>query len=149
MMSEPSRLFSGSSRFLVGDFSKFWQHAREDLQPEIFFIAETIGSPLDGTNLVVDALYETQRHLVLLVAIGFDAVPVGFNHPGEFLEGLQTLPAERFAPLVEETSCPPRVVVIPQLAKRFLEQVGFVQPLVGPEQELECRSAIGREVPPA
>jgi hypothetical protein len=67
---------------LVGSFSQFGQHAGEDFQAKVFLISKAIGTPLGSTDLVVEALDEPQRHLVLLVAVGFDAIPMGFDHPG-------------------------------------------------------------------
>ena len=60
-MAEESKSYScmGSSRFLVGDFSQFWQHAGEDFQSQVLLIAEAVGPPLDGADLVIDALDET------------------------------------------------------------------------------------------
>ncbi len=138
----------GSSRFLVGAFSQFGQHTGEDFQTEILLIPESIGPSLDGPDLVVEALDETQRHLVLLMAIRLDAVPVAGHHRGELVERIQPLPPQRVTPLVEESPCPSGAVVVPQLSKGFLEEVGLVQPLVGFEQPLEGCPALGLEVSP-
>jgi len=118
-----------------------------DFESKVFLVAETIGAPLNHTDLVVDALDETKRDLVLLVAVGFDAVPVVFDHPGELVEGFQPLPAESVPPLIEEAPRPPWGLVVPQLVERFLEQVGFVQALVGLEQQLERLPPLGLEIP--
>ena len=47
------------------------------------------------------------------------------------------------------TAGPSRVVVVPQLAERLLEEVGLVQPLVGLEQQLQGLPPLGSEVLPA
>src|SRR5208283_2766494 len=104
----------GSSRFLMGDFSQFWQHTGEDFESKVLFVAQPVGSLLDGTDLVVEAFDEPQRYLVLFMAIGFDAIPMGFDHPGELLEGLYALPPESVPPLVEETHGPGRALVVPR-----------------------------------
>ena len=54
----PSQANYGSSRFLVGDFSQFRQHAGEDFQSEVVFVAKTVGLPLNGAGLVVEPLDE-------------------------------------------------------------------------------------------
>src|SRR5262249_27105922 len=61
-------------------------------------------------------------------------MPVRLDHPREFLEGLQALPAQPRFPLVEETPCPPWTPVVPKLIEGFLEQVSLVQAPVGLEQ---------------
>src|SRR5260370_26173825 len=103
----------------------------------MLLIAETVGTPLDGADLVVEALHESQGDLVLLVAVSLDAVPVGLDHAGELLEGLQALPAQGIPPLVKEAPRPPGSYVLPQLVKRLLEEVGLVQALVGLEQQAQ------------
>src|SRR6266568_4725115 len=96
----------GSSRFLVGTFSQFWQHTGEDFQAEVLLIPEAVCPPLNGTDLVVDAFHEAEGHFVLGAAIGLDPLPVGCDHAGEALERLQTLPAQGVPPLVEKAPCP-------------------------------------------
>src|SRR5262245_12898649 len=80
--------YLGSSRFLVGTFSQFWQHAGEDFQTEVLLIPEAVGPSLKDPDFVVDALHEAEGHLVLRAGIGLDPIPVGFDHPGETLEWL-------------------------------------------------------------
>ena len=60
--------------------SEFRQHAGEDLQSEVLLIAIAVGPTLEGTDLVVESLDESQWHLILHVAVGLDAVPVSFDH---------------------------------------------------------------------
>ena len=38
----------GSSRFLVGNFSQFWQHAGEDFQAEVLLIAQSVCVSVDN-----------------------------------------------------------------------------------------------------
>jgi hypothetical protein len=111
----------GSSRFRVGGFSQFWQHAGEDFQSQVFLIAEAIGAPLDRTNLVVEALDKPQGDLVLGLTVGHDAVPMSLDHAGEPLEGLQALPAQGRAPVVEEAPRPAWAPVVPELIEGLLE----------------------------
>ncbi len=134
--------------FFGGYFSQFWEHAGQDFQPEVLLIPEAVRPPLDGTDLVVDAFHETQRHLVLRAAIGLDPVPVRCHHAGEALEGLQTLPAQRGTPLVEETPGPAGAPVVPELIEGLLEEVRLVQPAVGLEQQRQGFPPRGVEVFP-
>ena len=45
--------------------SDWLQHAGEDLETQVFLVAETVGSTLDDTDLVVESLDEAERDLVL------------------------------------------------------------------------------------
>jgi len=51
------------------------QHAGEDLEPEVFFIAEPVGAALKDTDFVVQPLDEPERDLVLRAAVGGDPLP--------------------------------------------------------------------------
>src|SRR5262249_903515 len=53
-----SPYFIGASRFLVGDFSQFRQHAGEDFQSEVVFVPKTVGLSLHGSDLIVESLDE-------------------------------------------------------------------------------------------
>ena len=50
--------------------SQHRQHAGEDLEPQVLFVAEAVGAPLEDTDLVVQALDEAEGHLVLGLAVG-------------------------------------------------------------------------------
>src|ERR1700687_5490128 len=121
----------------LGRFSDFREHTGKNLEAEVLLVTEPVGTPLDDPDLVVDALHEPQGDFVLLVAVGPDAVPVVLEHAGEFLERLQPLPPEGVAPVVEEASGPPGALVVPQLVKRLLEEVGLIEPPVGLEQQAQ------------
>jgi hypothetical protein len=75
--------------------SEFRQHAGQDLQAQIFFVAQSVGPTLDDADLVVEAFDEAERDLVLRLAVGGDAVPMSIDHLGEFLVGFQALPLSR------------------------------------------------------
>src|SRR5664279_127363 len=122
--------------------SKRRQHAGEDFEPKVFFVTEPIGSSLDNSDLVVEPLDEAQRDFVLLLAVCSDAVPMAVDHAGELLVGFQPLPFERGPPLLEEAPCPALVLIAPELTKGFLEQVGGIEPFVGPQQCLQSLSAL-------
>src|SRR5712691_9849324 len=122
------------------------QHAGENLEPEVLFIAEPIGAALEDTDLVVQPLDEPERDLVLWAAVGGDPLPVLRNHRGELLIGPEALPLEPRPPVLEEAPRPALAVVAPQLPKGLFEQIGRVEPLVCGEQGLEGPPAIEGEV---
>src|SRR5215471_3151704 len=113
------------------------QHAGEDLQAEVFLVAEAVRAALEDADLVVQALDEPEGDLVVWAAVRRDPVPVPVNHRGELLVGSQALPFEGGSPVLEEAAGPTLPSVVPELAERFLEEVRRVQPLVGREQRPE------------
>src|SRR3970040_1734941 len=98
------------------------QHAGEDLEPEVLFVAEPVRAALEDADLVVQPLDEAKGDFVLRSAVGRDPLPVPFNHRGELLVGPQALPLERCPPVVEEAARPALPAVLPELAERLLEQ---------------------------
>src|SRR3970282_2344732 len=110
--------------------SELRQHRSKNFQPQIFFISKAIGTPLDDTNLVVEALDESQRHFVFGSAVSGNAIPMTFNHLGKFLIGSKPLPFERRLPVLKEAPCPTFALVAPQLPKGLLEQIRAVQSFV-------------------
>src|SRR6266498_1931542 len=52
-------------------------------------------------------------------------------------------------PILEEPTRPAGAVVVPELAERLLQQIGLVQPLVGPEQQLQCLLPLDGQVLPS
>lgn len=73
---------------------------------------------------------------------------MGIDHAGELLEGLQPLPLQGRAPVLEELPSPSFATVAPELTERLLEEVGRLQTLIGFEQRPERPLAIQREVLP-
>ena len=97
LSQDPARLlYSGSSGNRVGDFgtSERWKHACEDLEPQIFLVAQAVGAPLDDADLVVEALNEAERDFVFRLAVGGDTVPMPINHRGELLKRFEPLPLQ-------------------------------------------------------
>ena len=47
---------------------------------------------LDDTNLAVRYFHESERYLVLWLAVGSDPIPMPIDHLGEFLVGCESLP---------------------------------------------------------
>src|SRR5271170_3926882 len=105
--------FYGSSGDRVGDFggSKRREHAGEDLEAEIFLVFQSVGASLKHADLVVEALDEAERNLVLRFAVSGDAVPVPIDHVGEALVGFEALPFQTGAPVVEESARPTLPIV--------------------------------------
>ncbi len=126
--------------------SNLRQHQGQDLQPEVFLIAQTVGATLDDAYLIVQAFDEAESDLVLGLAVSRDAVPVPLDPLGELLVRLQAPPLEACPPVIEELTRPGFAVVVPELAEGFFEQVGGIQPLVGREQELEVLAGRAGEV---
>ena len=92
----------------LGDFSDFWQHARQDFEAEILLVSKSVGSSLDDADLVVESFDEPQRYLVPLLAVRRDPIPVLLDHPSKLLERLQSLPPQgpgpaHTFPLMEKT----------------------------------------------
>src|SRR5256712_5031026 len=122
------------------------QHAGKDLEPEVLLVAEPVRAALEDADLVVQPLDEAERDLVLGAAIGRDPAHVRTNHRGNFPVRPPALPLEARPPVLEEPAGPALPAVVPELAERFLEQVGGVQPLVGGQQRLERSPAAEGQV---
>ena len=117
--------------------SEFRQHASQNFQSQILFISQAVCTALDDANFVVQPFHESERDLILWLAIGGDPIPMPINHLSEFLVGLEPLPPQAGAPVVEESPCPDLAAVVPQLTERLFEHIGGVQPLVGRQQQLK------------
>ena len=95
--------------------SKLGQHAGEDLEPEVFLVAQAVGAALKDTDLVVQPFDEAQSDFVFGFAVGRNPAPVPLDQGGEVFVGFEPLPFELLAPVVEELSGPRFAVVIPEL----------------------------------
>ena len=132
--------------------SKLRQHAGENLQSQVFLVAQSVCSALDDTNLIVESFHESERDFVLWPAVGGDSIPVPFDHCSEFLVGFEALPLQACPPVLEEAPCPALALVLPELtdgprpATGLPEQVRRIQSLVRREHLLERLSALQREV---
>src|SRR6516165_4687174 len=122
------------------------QHAGENLEAQIFFVAQAVGAALDHPDLVVEPFDEAERDLVLQLTVGGDPVPMTIDHLGELLVRLEPLPLEAGAPVLEEAPRPALALVAPQLAETLLEDIGSVEPLIGRKQRLQSLLAIKREI---
>src|SRR5437773_2589165 len=80
------------------------QHAGEDLEPKVLFVAEPVRATLEDADLVVQPLDEAERDLVLRATVGRDPLPVALNHHSELLVGAQALPLQRRPPVLEEAA---------------------------------------------
>src|SRR5450759_3034118 len=122
------------------------QHAGKDLEAQVLLVAEAVRTALDDAHLVVEPLDKAECDFVLDGAVGRDAVPVTLDHLCELLVGLEALPLERLAPVLEEAPGPSLARVVPQLAERLLEEVGGVEAPVRDQQQLERLAPLERQV---
>ncbi len=75
----------------------FREHTREHFQPQVWLIPQAVGPALDDPYLIVESFHESQRHLILRLAMGHNPIPVPVYHVGELLIRCQTLPPRCFA----------------------------------------------------
>src|SRR5260370_27128841 len=117
--------------------SKRGQHAGENLEPQVLFIAEPVGAALEDRDLVVQSLDEPEGALVFGAAVGGNPVPVLLNHRGKSLVGRQALPLQSRPPVLEEAPRPALAVIAPELPERFFEQLRRFDRLVCGAQALQ------------
>src|SRR5260370_15299372 len=122
------------------------QHAAEDLEAQVLLVAKAIRPALDDAHLVVEPLDEAEGDPVLGGTVGRDAGPVTLDHLRELFVGLEALPLERLAPVLEEAPGPALAGVVPKLAEGLLEEVGGVEAPVRRQQELERLAPLQRQV---
>jgi len=66
-------------------FSQDRQHARQYLEPQVLFVAQSIRPTLDDADLVVESLDKAERDLVFRLAIGGDTIPMTIAHASDLL----------------------------------------------------------------
>jgi len=115
--------------------------AGEDLQAQILFVAQSIGTALKDPDLIVQAFNEPEGDFVLSVTICRHPIPMTLDHLRKLLIGFQPLPLQGRAPGRKEAPGPAFLLVVPPLAERLLKQVGGRHPLVSVEQLLEGAAA--------
>src|SRR5262245_25278905 len=71
---------------------------------------------------------------------------MALDHASKLLVGLEPLPLEGVAPVVEEAAGPALPLVVPELAERLLEDVGGVEPAVGGQEQLQRLTPFVAEV---
>src|SRR5215510_14725092 len=130
-------------------FSQLRQHRSENLESQIVFVSQSVGPPLDDTNLVVQSFDESERDFVFRSAVRGDAVPMRLDHLRKLLIGPKPLPFERRLPVLKEAPRPAFALVAPQLTKGLLKQVGGIESLVDTKQGLERVAAFKGKVLPA
>src|ERR1700752_5378122 len=113
------------------------KHAGEDLQAQIFFIAQSVCASLNDADLIVQAFNEPEGDLVLGGTIRRNPLPMAINHLRQLFVGFKALPLQGNRPVLKEAARPAFLLIVPQLAERLLEQVSGLQPLVSTEQDLE------------
>jgi hypothetical protein len=63
--------------------SQCWQHAGEDLEAQVFLVAQAVGAPLDNADLVFESSTKPRAILFSGVAVGRDAAPMPLDHSSE------------------------------------------------------------------
>ena len=124
------------------------QHASEDFQSQVLLVAQPICASLDDPDFVVASFHESERDLVLGLAVGSAPVPMTIDHGGELLVRCKPLPFERCSPVLEEPLRPTFALVAPELSEGLLEQVRNVEPFVRRQQRLQRLPAFQGEVLP-
>jgi len=79
-------------------------------------------------------------------AVTDDALPMAFHQANELLKRLEPAPAQLGLPVLEELPGPGGMVVVPQLPERLFEEIRFMEPLVGLEQQLQRAPAFQIQV---
>src|SRR5215475_12948094 len=130
-------------------FSQLRQHSSKNLEPQIFFVSQSVGTSLNDTNLVIESFDEAQGDFVFGSAVGSNSVPMVLDHLRKFLIGSKPLPFERCLPVLKEAPRPAFALVAPQLTKGLLKQVGGIESLVDTKQGLERVAAFKGKVLPA
>ena len=93
------------------------EHARQNLQAQVFLVAQSVSPPLQNPNLVVQSFNKAQRYLVLRLTVSSNPIPVAKDHQSEVLVGSQTLPLQSIYPVLHEPSRPAFIAVTTSLAK--------------------------------
>jgi hypothetical protein len=97
--------------------SEFRQRARQDFEPQVLFIPQSVGAPLDDAYLVVEPFDKTQRDIFILwLAVSGNAVSVIIDHLGKRLVALQALPFETGTPVLKELPRPSLMFIVPELS---------------------------------
>jgi len=109
-------------------------------------ISNAVSPALNDADLVVETLHESERDFVVGMAVTDNAVPVVFDHVGEFLKGRQSAPSQLRFPVVEKFQGTSRIFVIPELPEGFFEQIGLLDPPVGLEEKPQSPAPIQIEV---
>ena len=118
------------------------QHACKNFQSQVFFVAQSVCATLDDADLIVQTFNESERDLVLGLAVGSDSIPMPIDHLSEFLVGFEALPLQARTPVLEEAACPPLALVVPELTEGLPEQIRRIQAFVCRQQRLERLPAL-------
>ena len=80
------------------------------------------------------------------MAVSGNPRPVLVNHASKCLVRFQPLPLQRLLPVFKESSRPNLTLVVPQLTEQFLEHIGRIQALIGPQKFGQRTTAIQAEI---
>ena len=95
---------------------------RNDFHGEIFFLPKALGLALKHANCMVQSFHVTQQHFILRVAVGRDALPVSLDPLSKVFERFEALAFKSGLPVLNKSPCPTFTLIVPELAKRLLEQ---------------------------
>ena len=126
----------------------FWEKGGKNFEAQIFLVTKAVGTTLDDTDFVVRALNKSEANFIVHFTVGNNALPVAFDHGGEFFQGAQSLPAELSFPVVKELSGPCRALIGPKVAEGFFEQVSLEQSCVGSEKSSQRLASLTAQVVP-
>jgi hypothetical protein len=124
-----TRLVQGSSWAISGNLQR-WQHARENLQPQVLLVPQVVCSTLYDPNLVVHTLDESERDLVLWLALGGDPIPMSTDRRRELLVGFESRPLQARQPVLEEAPRQALTLVVGELAEGPLSRYGVCNRLL-------------------
>jgi hypothetical protein len=113
------------------------QDGDQGLQPDVFLVAQPTGATLHRSCLVVQPLVKAKRRLVLGLAVSNDALPRPLDHLNKLRVRLQALLLQTHLPVLEEFLAPRLQVELPELIKRFHQQIRRVQTLVSDRQQCQ------------
>ena len=107
----------------------------DDLELHVVLVPVSEGSSDDILGCEIGPLNVSQRNL--LVAVSEDTVKMIFNQTDELMVGLEAAPFELGLPSCPEPERTALVAVVPQTAKRLLEQMRFQKLRTGGEDIVE------------
>src|SRR5215467_9930337 len=107
-------------------FSQLRQHSSKNLEPQIFFVSQSVGTSLGDTNLVIQSFDEPQRDFVFRSAVSGNAVPMLLDHLRKFLVRSKPLPFACRLLVFKEAPGLTLAFVASQLTKGILKQVGGI-----------------------
>jgi len=107
-----------------------------DLELHVFHVPVAVGPSNDVASFQIRCFNVSEGNL--LVAMGQNAIKMLFHHACKLLVGLQTAPLKLVYPSSKELKGPGPGGIRPQVVKRFFQQVGLEQSLIGSKKLVQC-----------